>query len=83
MEIEKRKKTYIDYSSMMQQLRTERWNKVCNNDNVDDNIRVFIQKIKLYIMQNTQHKKITRKNEGKKPWITSELIRSINTKNSM
>lgn len=83
LEISNKYKKFINYTNLKQLLRNESWVDLYNEKSTDRIFKIFIEKLKLYVDQNTVTKKIKNCNRPRTKWITPEIIKLVNRKNEL
>lgn len=74
---------FVNYSSLIQALQNEKWNRVYNEKDVHIMSEVFLTRLQDYIRENTTTKQNTISKPPRKSWITSGLLKSIEIKNQL
>lgn len=76
-------KTKIDFSGISKCMENESWNDLYSLSDVNKAARLLTEKLESFISSNTSNKKISKRNNPLKPWITIGVIKSIRKRDRM
>lgn len=79
----KLEKKYVNYKNLRNDLINEKWENLYNTFNIESATIAFINKLKDYIMKNTNTVSKNWKNKPRKSWINQKIIEEINVKNDL
>lgn len=80
---QKKYKKYINFNNLKKDLQWERWQEIYESNDANLITHIFIKKLTYYIEKNTKVFRIKNVHRKRKEWITSGLVKSINTKTKM
>lgn len=76
-------KSFINYKKLKLDLRTEQWDSIYQENNINNITEKLIDKLKYYINKHTNQVKIKNGKRRIQNWMTSGILKSVTKKNNL